>query len=216
MIRVLRRPDLLLAPALVLLAAEGRADEYEPLIGPAYGMSGSEETAPAVRVGADFTATFPLGSTSDVANPSLLGGLSAHYMTLSRRLAVGAAASYQVSDFIPVGAPEVELRTILVGPSLRYEIPLWPWATRPFVGLDFGWARFKADGATFNPPKDESSSGGMFVIPRVGIRAIFGRLGVMASAHYQYLRAAHSLEIAESRAKVFPGMGVGFGMFAGF
>lgn len=214
LLRRFRLLALVVAPAVLALASEARAADAPNKVVAKDDEGGTVNKR--VRIGADFVGTFPVGPTAEVGDPAL--GVQGSFLVLLKNgLGIGITGGRVATGFQTMRRDTGTLTTITGGPSIRYEALRWPWHTRPFIGLDLGYASLKGSKVAFDPPNFVDTAHGIYAAPRIGLRGIVGGIvGFEASFVYQHLYTMTTFVSGNLRLHHLTGLGLTFGSFLAF
>jgi hypothetical protein len=173
--------------------------------------------AERLQIGADLTSGFGAGKISEVAQPSVGASATARVL-LNRWLAVGVMGGLRHEKLSSTDElswnPQSQLTTTLAGVSTRLRLTELAADTRPFFGLDAGYAGFSSDHPDFAGQPEKRRTNGFFAAPQLGIETAIGRhFGFEAAVRYDYVRAHEALEIGNTQARDLSGAGLAAGFF---
>lgn len=167
-----------------------------------------------VALGGELAIPFAVDGDGRAAEPALVGEAALRWWLDRAPLGLGVTVGQRKDAFVSLqtSRPEsAELRSLLVGGTVQYQLGHPGWSARPFVGAGLGYARLTLDSSE----ERRQYANGLFVSPQAGLRVPLGRVELSAAARYHHLYTGYTLETVEDRRKRhFGGIGLGLGLYA--
>lgn len=168
----------------------------------------------AVAVGGELAIPFAVDSDTSAAEPALVGEATLRWWLDRLPLGLGLSVGQRQDAFVGLQSsrPEAaQLRSLLAGATLHYQLGNPRWSARPFVGTGFGYAHLTLDSTA----ERRQYANGLFMSPQAGLRVPLGRFELSAAARYHHLYTGYTLQTVEDRRKRhFGGIGLGLGLYA--
>lgn len=176
----------------------------------------SADAQARIRVTADVATTLPLGSTERVADPVLAGRGYLSWLSPNERVMAGVLGGYLSQEHRLQQTPT--LTATIFGAHAAWIFRPKDWGTRPYLGMQAGYANLKLNGgAQFSPPSGSESASGFFVIPEAGLTVtLTNHFGLRFNAQYVYIRSADEMLIENYRTYETHSFGLGGGVFVAF
>jgi hypothetical protein len=178
-------------------------------------IAGASEAHASLAVGGELAMPFAVEGDSRASGPSLVGEAALRWWLDDIPVGLGVSVGERRDSFISVldaVSPESsELRTLLVGGTVVYQLGQPRWSVRPFVGAGLGYARLTLDSTADR----RQYASGVFVSPQAGLRVPLGRVELTAGARYHHVYTGYTIEtVDDKRRRHFGGIGLGLGLFA--